>query len=44
MHLIRFAAGKGAEHWAVRDDAALMRQLTTPDPEPADQAPAAAGR
>lgn len=28
MHLIRFAGGKGVEHWAVRDDAGLMRQLT----------------
>lgn len=28
MHVIRFADGKGVEHWAVRDDAGLMRQLT----------------
>ena len=28
MHLIRVAYGKGVEHWAVRDDASLMRQLT----------------
>lgn len=28
MHIIRMENGKGAEHWAVRDDAALMRQLT----------------
>lgn len=28
MHMIRVVGGKGAEHWAVRDDAALMRQLT----------------
>ncbi len=28
MHMIRMVNGKGAEHWAVRDDAALMRQLT----------------
>ncbi|NQX27735.1 ester cyclase [Microbacteriaceae bacterium VKM Ac-2854] len=28
MHLIRLVGGKGAEHWAVRDDASLMRQLT----------------
>jgi hypothetical protein len=33
----RFAGGKGAEHWAVRDDTALMWQLTAPDPRPADQ-------
>jgi len=28
MHMIRMRNGKGVEHWAVRDDAALMRQLT----------------
>ena len=27
MHIIRVADGKGVEHWAVRDDASLMRQL-----------------
>lgn len=32
MHLIRVVGGKGVEHWAVRDDAALMRQLTAPAP------------
>ena len=32
MHMIRIVDGKGAEHWAVRDDAALMRQLTGPTP------------
>jgi predicted ester cyclase len=35
MHLIRFAGGKGVEHWAVRDDAGLMRQLTEPAVQPA---------
>jgi hypothetical protein len=30
MHLIRMVDGEGAEHWAVRDDATLMRQLTGP--------------
>ena len=30
MHMIRLADGKGVEHWAVRDDAGLMRQLTAP--------------
>jgi hypothetical protein len=25
------ADGKGVEHWAVRDDASLMRQLAGPD-------------
>jgi hypothetical protein len=33
MHMIRVVDGKGAEHWAVRDDAALMRQLTGPLPD-----------
>lgn len=28
MHMIRVENGKGVEHWAVRDDAALMGQLT----------------
>jgi predicted ester cyclase len=27
VHIVRFQDGKGVEHWAVRDDAALMRQL-----------------
>ena len=35
MHIIRMADGKGVEHWAVRDDAGLMRQLTG---EPAPKA------
>jgi predicted ester cyclase len=28
MHMIKMRNGKGVEHWAVRDDAGLMRQLT----------------
>ena len=28
IHIVRVVNGKGAEHWAVRDDASLMRQLT----------------
>jgi predicted ester cyclase len=28
IHIIRMVDGKGVEHWAVRDDADLMRQLT----------------
>jgi predicted ester cyclase len=28
MHMIRFKDGRSVEHWAVRDDASLMRQLT----------------
>jgi predicted ester cyclase len=35
MHMIRVVNGKGVEHWAVRDDAALMRLLTAPAAEPA---------
>ena len=27
VHIVRFEDGKGVEHWAVRDDLALMRQL-----------------
>lgn len=30
MHMLRFDDGAPVEHWAVRDDAALMRQLTAP--------------
>ena len=29
IHIIRLHEGKGVEHWAVRDDASLMRQLTS---------------
>lgn len=28
IHIVRVVNGKGVEHWAVRDDASLMRQLT----------------
>jgi predicted SnoaL-like aldol condensation-catalyzing enzyme len=34
MHIIRVADGKIAEHWGVRDDAGMMRQLTAV-PQPA---------
>ena len=35
MHMIRVVGGTGVEHWAVRDDAGLMRQLTGPaEPAP----------
>lgn len=27
MHVVRFEDGMGVEHWAIRDDASLMRQL-----------------
>jgi hypothetical protein len=29
MHIVRIIDGKAVEHWAVRDDACLMRQLTS---------------
>jgi predicted ester cyclase len=33
-HFVRFADGKGIEHWAVRDDLTMMRQLgLMPDTE-----------
>jgi predicted ester cyclase len=32
MHMIRIVDGKGVEHWAVRDDASLLRQLTGEQP------------
>src|SRR3954470_14531388 len=32
MHIVRIIDGKGFEHWAVRDDASLMRQLTSSPP------------
>jgi predicted ester cyclase len=27
VHIVRFKDGKGIEHWAVRDDLGLLRQL-----------------
>jgi predicted ester cyclase len=27
MHFLRFRDGKAIEHWAVRDDLGMMRQL-----------------
>jgi predicted ester cyclase len=30
MHLMRFADGQIVEHWGVRDDAGMMRQIQTP--------------
>ena len=36
MHMIRFADGKSVEHWAVRDDASLMRQLSGAGSAPGD--------
>ena len=34
VHILRFVDGRSIEHWAVRDDAALLRQLQ-PDGVPA---------
>lgn len=34
MHLIRMSGHRGAEHWAVRDDASLHRQLRGEAPSP----------
>ncbi len=38
VHIIRFRDGKGVEHWGVRDDNTLMRQLGVLPERP--QAPA----
>jgi predicted ester cyclase len=27
VHILRFEDGKAVEHWSLRDDATLMRQL-----------------
>jgi predicted ester cyclase len=40
VHIVRFEDGLGIEHWAVRDDLALMRQLGV---LPAERPPQAAG-
>ena len=39
MHMIRVRDGLGAEHWAVRDDATLMRQLTAEPDESVPEQP-----
>jgi predicted ester cyclase len=40
VHIVRFRDGKAAEHWSVRDDMTLMRQLGVL----ADRPPVLAGR
>ena len=41
VHLLRFRDGKAAEHWAVHDDLATLRQLgALPTPPRADNLPA----
>lgn len=37
VHVLRFRDGKAAEHWAVHDDLATMRQLGALPPLPAPQ-------
>ena len=38
VHIVRFRAGKGVEHWGVRDDMTLMRQLGVLPERPAPAA------
>jgi steroid delta-isomerase-like uncharacterized protein len=42
IHIVRIVDGKAVEHWAVRDDASLMRQLTADTPVGAQPAAASA--
>jgi predicted ester cyclase len=36
VHIVKFRDGKGAEHWGIRDDMTLMRQLgVLPERQPA---------
>jgi len=42
VHIVRFQDGKGIEHWAVRDDLALLRQLGALPDQPARPVPAGA--
>jgi predicted ester cyclase len=40
VHIVRFHDGKGIEHWAVRDDLTLLRQLGAVPSQPARPVPA----
>ena len=40
VHIVRFRDGKGAEHWGIRDDMTLMRQLGVLPERPSAPAPA----
>jgi predicted ester cyclase len=40
IHIVRFQDGKGIEHWAVRDDLTLLRQLGAVPSQPARPVPA----
>jgi predicted ester cyclase len=40
VHIVRFQDGKGIEHWAVRDDLTLLRQLGAVPSQPARPIPA----
>ena len=41
VHIVRFRDGKGAEHWGIRDDMTLMRQLGVLPERPSPPAPQA---
>jgi len=43
MHIVRIIDGKAVEHWAVRDDAGLMRQLAPSPRQPPLPVSVAAG-
>jgi predicted ester cyclase len=40
VHILRFQDGKAIEHWAVRDDISLMRQLGAIPSQPGRPVPA----
>ena len=38
MHFVRFRDGKAIEHWGVRDDLGMMKQLgLMPEPQPSEE-------
>ena len=39
VHILRFRDGKAVEHWSVRDDATLMRQLGVTPGRPTEAVP-----
>lgn len=43
VHIVKFRDGKAAEHWSVRDDMTLMRQLGVLPERPVSPADAVAG-
>jgi predicted ester cyclase len=39
MHFVRFESGKAVEHWGIRDDLGMMKQLgLMPEPEQSEEA------